>query len=195
MYRTFTSAVTICVTLVTLGLFATPALSHEESGKCPEATQETMNIEFGPTTSEHTACIQARENIKVVTNWTRSLTNRSGASQQARSTLNLVENYQQMYGLQPRADYTAVVIGYGMGGRWLLSDTKYNQSFGTSTGNPTRATVESLINQGVDVYMCQNTMRSQNWVADDLIPGVKMVPSGVSAVVDYQMRGYRYLNP
>jgi len=43
--------------------------------------------------------------------------------------------------------------------------------------------------------MCQNTMQGNGWVSSDLLPGVKMMPSGAVAVLDFQHRGYEYILP
>ncbi len=91
--------------------------------------------------------------------------------------------------------YQLVVIAHGSGGRFLLSDDAYNRNYGGTAGNTTRATVEALIAKGVKVFMCQNTMKANNWVTADIIPGVKEVPSGVTAVADYGMRKWVVLTP
>lgn len=162
--------------------------------ECPEVVQDEINSELGPTASALTECLAVQHRVAAVVNWNRSIVNKGGVSQQGISTLNLAENYE-MYGMTAGAQYLVAVIAYGQGGRWLLNDEAYNQSFGVTTGNPTRQIVEDLLARNLDLYMCQNTMKGNGWQVSDLLPGVKMVPSGAAAVVDFQLRGYRYLNP
>lgn len=199
--RSVLFALTMTLTLVLVEVAAAqqpqgvPFRGRTALAECPETAQLAMNDDFGEGTSALTQCLAVRHRIAVVVNWNRALTNKAGISQQATSTKNLVDNYEQMYGMEDGHQYTAVVIGYGQGGRWLLTDEAYDQTYEVSTGNPSGQIVEYLLEQGVPIYMCQNSMRANGWVSSDLLPGVKMVPSGVNAVVDYEMLGYRPLNP
>lgn len=88
-------------------------------------------------------------------------------------------------------DFAVTAIGYGAGGRGLLTDEAYNRRFAISTGNPSRALVESLLARGVRFSMCQNTMKANSWTKADLLSGVNMVPAGIGALVDMQKRGWR----
>jgi len=55
--------------------------------------------------------------------------------------------------------------------------------------------MEGLIANGIKVVFCQNTARSKGVTTDQLIPGVGDVTAGVSAIVDFQALGYRYVQP
>jgi len=163
---------------------------------CPDQAILDMDGEFGVGTSSLTSCIQNRHDVKNVVAWNlASVNKRSGLAQQVQVTRNTTNNYENMYGMVINDDFKMVAVGYAGGGRWLLTNEAYNRTYGVTTGNPTAALTTSLIERGVSVYMCQNTMRGNKWVTTDLIPGVKMVPSGAVAVLDYQNEGYDYINP
>ena len=163
---------------------------------CPDQAILNMDGEFGQGTSSLTSCIQNRSDVKNVFAWNlASVNKRSGFAQQVQVTRNTANNYESIYDMQINKDFKMVAVAYAGGGRWLLTDEAYNRTYGVTTGNPTGALTTSLIERGISVYMCQNTMRGNKWVTLDLLPGVKMVPSGAVAVLDYQKEGYKYINP
>ena len=55
--------------------------------------------------------------------------------------------------------------------------------------------VEKLIDMGVDVYFCLNTASALNITTDQMLPNVKYVPAGLSAIMDFQYSGYKYVQP
>lgn len=75
----------------------------------------------------------------------------------------------------------------------LTTSTTYYTNYYTQNG--AEATVLNLISQGVVFYVCQNTMTAQNIKTADLIPGVKMVPSGVVSLVNFTFCGWAVINP
>lgn len=162
---------------------------------CPPPAQSQMDNEFGAGTSAQTLCLQKRKGVKSVINMSSAALNKSGASQQIVNVKNMLENYQGMYGMEINDDFAIAVVGHGAGGRWLLTDAAYNRTFGVTTGNPSRALVESLVQGGVTFFMCQNTMRGFGWKTEDVLPGVKQTPAGVTAVVDFAKSGYVPLTP
>ncbi len=163
---------------------------------CPSQVIENMDSQFGHGTSLLTTCTQKRSEVKDVFAWNSAgINKRKKLAQQVHVTRNSVNNYEKLYGMKINKDFEVIAIGYSGGGRWLLTDEAYNRTYGVSTGNPTAALTQSLIERGVTVYMCQNTMRGNGWVTSDLLPGVKMVPSGAVAVLDFQHQGYKYILP
>jgi len=55
--------------------------------------------------------------------------------------------------------------------------------------------VEKLIGMGVDVYFCLNTAAALGITTDQILPDVKYVPAGLSALVDFQYDGFKYVQP
>ncbi len=163
---------------------------------CPPAVIESIDQQFGHGASLLTTCTQKRTEVKDVFAWNSAAINRKKKlAQQVHVTRNSVNNYEKLYAMKINRDFKVIAIGYSGGGRWLLTDEAYNRTYGVTTGNPTAALTQSLIERGVKVYMCQNTMRGNGWVSSDLLPGVKMVPSGAVAVLDFEHQGYRYIAP
>ncbi len=163
---------------------------------CPDQAIINMDKQFGHGTSLSTTCIQKRKKVKDVFAWNSAgINKKKKLGQQVHVTRNSVNNYESIYGMKINKDFEVIAIGYSGGGRWLLTDEAYNRTYNVTTGNPTGALTVSLVERGVKVYMCQNTMRGNGWVSSDLLPGVEMVPSGAVALLDFSHQGYKYINP
>ncbi|WP_435102575.1 DsrE family protein [Halarchaeum sp. P4] len=61
--------------------------------------------------------------------------------------------------------------------------------------SPERERVVELLERGVTVKQCQNTIEGTDVTAADLIDGVELVPSGVGELTRLQNEGYAYLVP
>lgn len=137
--------------------------------------------------SELTTCIQKRNRVKAVVAWnTNGIHVKTGSGQQVVNARNLMNDWESSYQMEIGEDYKVAIVVYGAGANWVLNDT---------TANPAHAMVSGLLARGANIYMCQNTMKSKKWTADKLIPGVKMVTSGVTALVDFQAQGMIYISP
>jgi intracellular sulfur oxidation DsrE/DsrF family protein len=75
-----------------------------------------------------------------------------------------------------------------------INDQVVNAPFG-ALGLTGAEAVEKLIDMGVEVYFCLNTAAAVGITTDQILPGVKFVPAGLSAIVDFQYQGYKYVQP
>lgn len=55
--------------------------------------------------------------------------------------------------------------------------------------------VDEALGAGVKVLACQNTMRGRKLVADDMLPKVGYVSSGVVELMRKQQEGWAYIRP
>jgi len=55
--------------------------------------------------------------------------------------------------------------------------------------------LRQLVDQGVRVAVCHNTMKARAVSADALIPGLEVVPSAVGELVRRQQEGMAYIKP
>ncbi|OYQ26051.1 hypothetical protein CHU93_12700 [Sandarakinorhabdus cyanobacteriorum] len=93
----------------------------------------------------------------------------------------------------PREKVQIVLIAHGPAAQDLLKPESY------AARNPGKANgsldaVNKLLGAGVEIYLCGQTAASQKISKADLIPGVKMSLSAITAHALYQQRGYT-LNP
>lgn len=160
----------------------------------------------GTLPSVKTLCLNRTNNLHVVVALNSAALN--GAKTQAQQIANInniVSDYEK-YGLTIGTDVDIVVIGYGAGARWLLTDTSFDTFFGTDAAtveaNVALPVITSLITKGVKFFACQNTMintkipgTTTNIKTTDLTPEVNMVPAGVTALLDFQYLRYQYIAP
>jgi intracellular sulfur oxidation DsrE/DsrF family protein len=92
-----------------------------------------------------------------------------------------VGNVQKFYG----ADNVQIaLIAYGPGVHALLMKD-----------STVRPRIASLIAIGIDVLACDATLQSLHFGAADVIPGVRIIPNGIPAIVELQVAGWYYVHP
>lgn len=186
-------------TVAALSFGATVLAEHSTlNTNCPTNVASAIDAKFGTGTAAITECLANREELKVVASWTNQEKNaKSGIGQQVVNINNMVTDYEK-YGLVVGTDPAIVVVGYGAGARWLLSDAAYLAKVDPNAingVNPSRVTVQNLLAKKVKILMCQNTMSANGYTVADLLPGVQMTPAGVTAVIEYQQREYDFIAP
>jgi intracellular sulfur oxidation DsrE/DsrF family protein len=92
-----------------------------------------------------------------------------------------VGNIQRFYG----ADNVRIaLIVYGPGIHAVLTrDTTV------------RARIAGLVAIGVDVLACNATLSTLHLGAADVLPGVRVIPNGLPAIVEFQAAGWYYVRP
>ena len=55
--------------------------------------------------------------------------------------------------------------------------------------------IDEALKSGVKVVACENTMRGQKLVKDDMLPGIGYVGAGVVEIMQKQQQGWAYLRP
>lgn len=83
-----------------------------------------------------------------------------------------------------------IVVTHGKGIDFLLDGAA------DAKGNPYNINVEELQAKGVEFRVCNNTLVSRKVDPKTVLPGAKIVPSGVAELAKVQAReGYVYLKP
>jgi intracellular sulfur oxidation DsrE/DsrF family protein len=85
----------------------------------------------------------------------------------------------------------AVVHGGGWGA--LLNEAAWGSRF-EGTSNPSMELVQQLIDAGVEIVLCGQTAMARQISQDDLLPGVKIAWSAMTALHWFQSQGYTF-NP
>lgn len=87
-------------------------------------------------------------------------------------------------------DAKIIVVAHGKGVDFLLDGAA------DKNGNPYNIAEEELMAKGVQFRVCNNTLVSRKIDPKTVIPGAKIVPSGVAELAKLQAReGYVYIKP
>ncbi len=86
---------------------------------------------------------------------------------------------------------TAAVF-HGSGWTALLSDSAFAARFGGKP-NPSRKLVEELLQHGAQLVLCGQTAGARTVRRDELLPGVKVSVSAMTAMIALQNDGYRFI--
>lgn len=78
---------------------------------------------------------------------------------------------------------------------WFLNDDGWKKSKQKNhtvaqDQNPNKELIAGLIEAGVDIEVCENTMQKNGYTKEMLLPGVKVAPAGLPRVIDLQLMGY-----
>lgn len=176
----------------------------------------TLNDEFGPGTQGLTRCLERRHNVKVVIQINKfcrdSVANADCTRPYALGNItNMLNDYETTHGMEPGKDFEVVAIVHSGGGDLMLQD---GYSFtdtvngDVTISNQFQKVVEGLLDRGVRFFFCQNTTRGfmshgklpsyqqgEGSATDALIPGVEYTTAGVTAIADFQSKGYSYVQP
>lgn len=210
----------IATSFALAGLLAgTNAWAGEASNNtCPVGlvNGQTLVDEFGPDTDTLTRCLERRHNVKVVMQINQfcrddvprdqCASNRAYALGNMR---NMIKDYEITHGMVAGRDYEIVAVVHS-GGGWLMLKNEGLDGDGNpvSGRNQFESQVRDLLDQGVKFYFCQNTTRgfiSRGFLPDttestagatgELIEGVEYTTAGVTAIAEFQSRGYNYVQP
>lgn len=178
------------------------ALAQGNPKDCPAEVSAAVEATFGAGAGEMTRCIQTRSNLKVVYQINQFTDSANSSKPYALGNIqNAINDYRDNYGMRVGKDVDIAVVVHGSGAKIVVQDIVL-QSKGKGA-NPFEATIKGLIDQGVTFYLCQNSARSlikegaltAGYATGELIDGVKFVTAGVTAIPDFQSRGYIYVQP
>ena len=93
----------------------------------------------------------------------------------------------------PKERSHAAAVVHGSGWMSLLSDSAYGARFG-GVANPSKQLVEELLANNVQLVLCGQTAGFRGVKREELIPGVQLAISAMSALNVFQAQGYRF-NP
>ncbi len=146
----------------------------------------TLDQEFGDGASAITRCLVRRKGVKIIFPILRDCTDSAIPCTRPYalgSISNAIRDYEVTHGMKNAVDFHVVAVAYSSGYKLVLK------------GNPFEQDVIGLLNKGVDVYLCQNTARTNNIKVQDMIAGVKFVTDCHTSISDFQSQGYRIVVP
>ena len=186
------------------------------SKECPVGlvSGKTLDDEFGPGSQDATRCLDKRKKVKIVMQVNKFCRDAVPNPQCARpyalgNIVNMIKDYEITHGMRRGKDYEIVAVVHSGGGALVLKNEGFNGAGMAVAGrNQHQGLVETLMSQGVKFYFCQNTTRGMmkkgalpssavttGGATAEMIDGVQYVTAGVSAIGDFQSRGYKYVQP
>jgi intracellular sulfur oxidation DsrE/DsrF family protein len=86
-------------------------------------------------------------------------------------------------------------IFHGYAAYMTLTDNAYNAYRNVGTGNPYKGLIAELMKKGVQIEECAVSMKSHNWMNQDLLPGVKVNTGAVGRLIQLVQEGYVQIQP
>lgn len=165
-------------------------------------------VQFNPLTALAAADVSVAENtkpplqvtnrkeLKIVVQINGSATIPNGISKQVFAVKNLHDQYAAL-GMKSGVDYEIVVVFRADGSQFLLTDEAYDIRAREPhpSGNPNRAILELLNNDGIKMFECDVAMQLKGYKPNDILPLSRIVVTGIGAIVDFEKSGYLPITP
>lgn len=94
----------------------------------------------------------------------------------------------------PVENIRPAVVVHGEAVFALVSDARFAEKYDDADANPNAALVRALVDAGVQIVVCGQSAAGQDVAKADLLPGVQMALSAMTAHALLQQEGYT-LNP
>ncbi len=91
----------------------------------------------------------------------------------------------------PVSQLKAVLVVHNRASKDIANNTAYNARYGMD--NPNLSMVEELMEAGVEIIFCGQSSNSRGFAKEDLIPGVQLSLSAMTALIHFQNAGYRLI--
>lgn len=105
----------------------------------------------------------------------------------------LVSDYESV-GFHP-SEVNISAVFHGAAAYWMLQDEPYSAFTRQQGPNPNRSLIQELVDKGVGIELCAETMKAHGWKRADVLPGVRIVAGVCPRIVELERRGYVYLRP
>ena len=108
--------------------------------------------------------------------------------------LETVARHLNMHGKQGilLENLQTVLIIHGGATASVLSEKSFQQTF--ERKNPDYKLINNLVEAGVEVYVCGQSINARGKTRKDLNPNVKMAVSAITTLMSYQEKGYSVIN-
>ncbi len=133
--------------------------------------------------------IQVRENLRIVYQVTEDSLH-EGVNKGLFYARKLINTYQQQ-GISAEQIHLHLVY-HGTGIAAVVNDEARSR-LGASESNPNGEILAELIERGVHIELCENTMQQKGVKPAELLPGVKLVVGAFPRLIDLQLQGYAYI--
>ncbi len=91
----------------------------------------------------------------------------------------------------PAENLKVVLVVHNKASKDLITNEAYQNRF--KTDNPNAKLITSLMNAGTEIVFCGQSSLSRNFPKEDLIEGVQMALSAMTALIHLQDKGYQLI--
>lgn len=84
-------------------------------------------------------------------------------------------------------------VFHSKAGAWMLTNEAYNRHTDGKGGNPNKAIIRELVDEGISIELCYQTMKHNGWKKEDILPAVTIVKNAYSRLADLQLQGFAYI--
>lgn len=180
---------TIALVLVASTLLATPSVGAAQ--RDPTLTPSGPLIQSaGQTVKVDNATFRFPEGHVFKAVYEINTSDSTGMNQQLNTVARFV-NLHARHGIPKERIHAAAVV-HGTGWWSLLSDSAYGARFGGKT-NPSKRLVEELLANNVQLVMCGQTAGFRGVKREELLPGVQLGISAMTALSVFQSQGYAFI--
>ncbi|WP_068135052.1 DsrE family protein [Roseimaritima ulvae] len=165
---------------------------HAADSDQPAVTHEVTH----PAIADHGGVVRLPDAAQQPRPWTKLLVDltRGGEPDQVNPGLEKVAKYVNIYagaGAEP-AEVKMALVFHGQATLAVLKDDAYAAKFHTD-GNPNLELLKNLHKEGVELYVCGQTLISKGAALGDVAETVQPAVSALTAVVNLQADGYAYV--
>lgn len=133
--------------------------------------------------------LQVRENLRIVYQVTDDAAH-EGVNKGLFYVRKLIDTYRR-HGIAPEQVHLHLV--YHCTGIAAVVNDAARRRLGVGSANPNGAILAELVERGVQVELCENTMQQKGVQPDELLPGVKLVVGAFPRLIDLQLQGFAYI--
>ncbi|NQZ43695.1 MAG: DsrE family protein [Flavobacteriaceae bacterium] len=91
----------------------------------------------------------------------------------------------------PKSQLKVALVVHNKASKDIISNAAYEKRFGHR--NPNAEMVAQLLAADVDIIFCGQSSLSRGYPKDELIPGVQLALSAMTALISLQNEGYRFI--
>lgn len=108
--------------------------------------------------------------------------------------INTVARYLNMHAQSgvPTENMKVALVLHGLAAKDALSNTAYKKKYGQE--NPNAGLISALHQAGVEVFVCGQSYKSRGLPLAGLSKDVKLSLSALTALIEYQEKGYKIIN-
>ena len=91
----------------------------------------------------------------------------------------------------PQSQLKAVLVVHNKASKDIITNEAYNKRYGIA--NPNYDMIQELMHAGVEIIFCGQSSKSRGFPKEDLIPGVQISLSAMTALIQLQNNGYQLI--